>query len=311
MTKSLRLALMGTPIFSVSAFAALAAAGHEIACVYTQPPRPAGRGHLLNQSAVHQWAAAHDIPIRHPKSLKSVEAQAEFAALGLDAAVVVAYGLILPAAILTAPQLGCLNIHASLLPRWRGAAPIHRALLAGDSETGITIMQMDQGLDTGPMLSRITTPIADNETAQSLHDRLAILGADLIVSTLAARAANNVTPTTQPEHGVTYAHKLSRDDSPIDWYHPAAQIVRQIRALTPWPGCFFIWGDETIKILAATVTTNSDAPPGTIIDREGRIACGDGTSLLLEKVQRPSRPAISGRDLVNGMHWEPGLCLTI
>ena len=295
---------MGTPDFSVPALAALVAAGHEIACVYTQPPRPAGRGHQVTPGAVHQWALDHGLMVRHPKSLKGADVQAEFAALDLDAAVVVAYGLILPSAILAAPRLGCFNIHASLLPRWRGAAPIHRALLAGDAETGITIMQMDAGLDTGPMLAIEKTAIAGDDTAQSLHDRLAAIGAGLIVETL-----KKIPPAVpQPADGVTYAHKLSRDDSPLDWHKPAPDLARQVRALTPWPGCFFRYRDEVIKVIAASTGDNSDLPPGTLLDRDGRVACGAG-SLMLQRVQRAGRPAISGRDLVNGLHWEPGQCL--
>lgn len=299
---------MGTPDFSVPALAALMAAGHKIAAVYTQPPRPAGRGHHITPSAVHQWADQHGLMVRHPKSLRTAEAQAEFAALNLDAAVVVAYGLILPLPILQAPHLGCLNIHASLLPRWRGAAPIHRALLAGDAETGITIMQMDEGLDTGAMLSMVRTPIAADDTAQKLHDRLAQIGADLIVPTLAARAAGTSIATAQPEQGVTYAHKLSRDDSPVDWHHPADVLARQVRALTPWPGCFFRFGDERIKILAASVIAEPlGQSPGTICDDAPTICCGDGHGLRLLRVQRPNRPPITGRDLVNGLHWVPGM----
>ncbi len=300
----LRLAFMGTPDFAVPALRALHEAGHSIVAVYSQPPKPAGRGQQLQKSPVQLFAEAHNLPVYTPKSLRTPEAQAEFAALRLDAAIVAAYGLILPQPILNAPRLGCLNIHASLLPRWRGAAPIHRALLAGDAETGITIMQMDAGLDTGAMLRKATTPIGPAMTAGDLHDVLAAQGAALIVPTLAAYAADAIMPEPQPETGVTYAHKLQKNEGALDWSLTAETLARQVRGLQPWPGCYFRYGDETIKLLAAE-TANGSGAPGTLLDTQATIACGTGALRLL-RVQRPGKGAISGADWLNGLRLQPG-----
>ncbi|KAF1854091.1 hypothetical protein Lal_00005308 [Lupinus albus] len=235
----LRLVFMGTPDFAVPSLAALIEAGHQLVCVYSQPPRPAGRGQQVQKSPVHRFAEDHGIPVRTPKSLRTAEAQAEFADLKADAAVVAAYGLILPQPVLDAPRLGCVNVHGSLLPRWRGAAPIQRSILAGDAETGITIMQMDIGLDTGAMLSREAVAITAATTASSLHDDLAALGARMIVPALDGLAAGTLAAVPQPEDGVTYAAKLTREDGRLDWTRPASFVERQVRALTPWPGCWF------------------------------------------------------------------------
>ena len=241
----LRLAFMGTPDFAASSLRALIDAGHDVVCVYSQPPRPAGRGHQVQRSPVHVLAEDREIPVRTPKSLRNAEAQAEFAALDLDCAVVAAYGLILPQPVLDAPRMGCLNIHASLLPRWRGAAPIQRAILAGDAETGVTIMQMDAGLDTGAMLLKGSVPITGQTTAGSLHDALADMGSGLIVQALDGLAEGPLTAEPQPNEGVTYAAKLSRDDGRLDWTQPADFIERQVRALNPWPGvCFDLGGAD-------------------------------------------------------------------
>lgn len=263
---------MGTPAFSVPPLQALAAAGHEVAAVYTQPPRPAGRGQKERPSAVQVAAEALRLEVRHPKSLKSPEAQDDFAALRADVAVVVAYGLILPQAVLDAPAHGCLNIHASLLPRWRGAAPIHRAILAGDPETGVCIMQMEAGLDTGPVLMRAATPIAPEDTTGDLHDRLAQMGAELITQALAALPT--LTPTPQPEDGVTYASKIDKAEARIDWNRPAEEVDRQIRALSPFPGAWTMLGDKRLKLLRSRVTAASGTP-GTVIDGF-TVACGTG-----------------------------------
>ena len=296
----LRIAFMGTPGFAVPALQALATAGHEIAAVYSQPPRPAGRGQAEKRSEVHEAALALNIPVRTPVSLKKPEAQAEFAALGLDLAVVVAYGLILPKPILEAPTHGCFNIHGSLLPRWRGAAPIQRAILAGDPETGITIMQMDEGLDTGPMLLREAVPIGPETTAEMLHDTLAGLGAQMIVRTLDDLAAGTLTPEPQPAEGATYAKKLTRDDGVIDWRKPAAEIERQVRALTPWPGAFFSHDGKRIKLLAAEVRPNAaHKTPGTVLDGELSVACGEGV-LRLTRLQREGRAAMAADAFLRG-----------
>ena len=294
----LRLAFMGTPDFAVPSLEALLAAGHEVVCVYSQPPRPAGRGHHVQRSPVHGVAEARGILVRTPKSLRAPEEQAAFAALNLDAAVVVAYGLILPVAILNAPRLGCFNVHGSLLPRWRGAAPIQRALLAGDDETGITIMQVEAGLDTGPMLLREAVPITATASAAALHDTLASLGARMIVTALDGVAAGRLHPETQPTEGVTYAAKLERDEGRLDWSRPAAELARRVRALTPWPGVWFERGAERIKVLAAEVVEGSGAP-GTLLDDRLTVACGEG-ALRLVTVQRAGRSATDGAAFLRG-----------
>jgi methionyl-tRNA formyltransferase len=307
----LRLAFMGTPEFAVPVLDALVEAGHDVAAVYCQPPRPTGRGHRTQPSPVQARAEALGLDVRHPTSLKPVEIQAEFAALTVDAAVVAAYGLILPRAILAAPRLGCLNVHASLLPRWRGAAPIHRALLAGDGETGITIMQMEAGLDTGPMLLTAAIPIGPAATATGLQADLAALGAELILTALDGVAAGTIQPVAQPECGVTYAAKLSRADSLLDWQQPAALIERRIRALTPWPGVSINLGGERVKLLAAAAEcAPTGAVPGTLIDDDLAIACGYGAlrPLLL---QRPGRAVVDRRAFLNGMKLARGTVLVV
>jgi len=297
---------MGTPDFAVPALAALAEAGHEIAAVYTQPPRPRGRGHKPRPSPVHALAEARGWPVRTPVSLKAVDEPAAFAALGLDAAVVVAYGLILPPGALAAPRLGCLNVHASLLPRWRGAAPIQRAILAGDSETGVTIMEMDEGLDTGPILMRAPVPIAPDATAADLHHTLAELGARLIVEALDRLAAGTLAPTPQPDEGVTYAAKLTRGEGRLDCRRPAAELARAVRALTPWPGATFALGGERIMVLAAeAVATPTGAASGTVLDARLTIACAEGALRPL-RVQRPGRAPMETAAFLRGHPVAPG-----
>lgn len=302
MTHRLRVAFMGTPDFSVPALTALIDAGHEIACVYSQPPRPAGRGQKDRPSAVHAAAEARGIPVRTPVSLKNADAQAEFAALDLDIAVVVAYGLILPKAILAAPRLGCLNIHASLLPRWRGAAPIQRAILAGDAQSGVTIMQMDEGLDTGAMLLTRTLAITPQTNAGMLHDALSALGAEMIVAAL--EEIETLTPTPQPADGVTYAAKIAREEAKIDWTRSAVEIDRQIRAFAPVPGAWFQNGADRIKVLAATPAKAAGAP-GTIVDALPIVACGDG-GLVLTRVQREGKGPMAIGDFLRGYALPPG-----
>ncbi len=298
----LRLAFMGTPDFAVPSLRALIEAGHELAAVYSQPPRPAGRGHHLQRSPVHALASSLGLLVRTPKTLRSPEVQADFAALALDAAVVVAYGLILPVPVLETPRLGCLNIHGSLLPRWRGAAPIHRALLAGDSETGITIMSMAAGLDTGPMLLKGRIPITATATATELHDALATLGARLILEALEGLAGGRLTAQPQPAEGVTYAAKLEREEGRLDWSRPAIELERRIRALNPWPGVWFETGGERIKVLTAELVTGSGTP-GDLLDQDFTVACGEG-ALRLTLVQRQGRGVVSGADCLRGL---PGL----
>ena len=295
---ALRLAFMGTPAFSIAPLAALISAGHEIAAVYSQPPRPAGRGHALQKSPVHAFAEANAIPVMTPKSLKSAEAQAEFAALGLDAAVVVAYGLILPQPILDAPRHGCLNIHASLLPRWRGAAPIQRAIMAGDTETGVMTMQMDAGLDTGPVLMAERLAIGPDMNAGELHDALSPLGADLIVRTMAALERGAIAAQPQPETGATYAAKISKEETRLDWTRDAATLRNQVRGLSPAPGAWTEINGERVKVLKAALAEGAGAP-GTVLDDRLTIACGTG-ALRLDILQRPGRGPMAADELLRG-----------
>ncbi len=297
---TMRIAFMGTPPFAVPTLAALHAAGHEVVAVYTQPPRPAQRGKKVQQSAVHVWAEEHGLPVRTPKSLKSEEAQAEFAALDLDVAVVAAYGLILPQAILDAPREGCLNVHGSILPRWRGAAPVQRAILSGDAETGVTIMQMDIGLDTGAMRLIGRTPV-DGKTAGELTDELASMGAELMVKVL--NDLHAFVPEAQPDEGVTYAAKIDKSEAPLDFLTSAVQVERQIRAFNPMPGAFFELDGERYKILAAEVVHPSDtvagATPGVTLDDALTVACNPG-AIRATRVQRAGKPAMDAGELLRG-----------
>ncbi|WP_425098103.1 methionyl-tRNA formyltransferase [Tropicibacter sp. S64] len=281
----MRLVFMGSPEFSVPVLEALHQEGHEIVCVYCQPPRPAGRGKKDRPTPVQARAEALGLPVRHPVSLKGAEAQAEFAALDADVAVVVAYGLILPQAVLDAPKHGCLNIHASLLPRWRGAAPIHRAIMAGDAETGVCIMQMEAGLDTGPVLLREVLEIENEETTGELHDRLSTLGARLIGEALARLGA--LVPEVQPEDGVTYAAKIDKAEAAVDWAQPAEMVSRQIRGLSPFPGAWTLHGEERIKLLGARVSAATGVP-GTALDDTFTIACGTG-AVQVTRAQRAGK----------------------
>lgn len=295
----MRLVFMGTPDFSVPILESLIEAGHHVACVYSQPPRPAGRGHKEQPSPVHAFAREKGIPVRTPKSLKSPEAWSEFAALEADVAVVAAYGLILPQAVLDAPRLGCLNVHASLLPRWRGAAPIQRAILAGDSETGITIMRMDAGLDTGAMLLKDSILLLPDVTAPWLHDMLAAMGARLIVEALRRLEEEEPLPATpQPAEGVTYAHKLAKEEGLLDWRRTAVELERQVRALNPWPGVWFELGGERVKVLEAAVAPGHGAP-GTVLDDELTVACGK-FALRPLKVQRAGKGAMTTAEMLRG-----------
>lgn len=296
----MRLAFMGTPQFAVPTLLALLDAGHEIAAVYTQPPRPAGRGHKERPSPVHAAALARGLLVRTPPSLKPTEVRVAFTDLGLDAAVVVAYGLILPKVILNAPRLGCLNVHASLLPRWRGAAPIQRSILAGDMETGVTIMQMEPGLDTGPMLLKGTVPIGPTTTASDLHDALAAQGAALINPVLIGLTDGSVIATTQPDEGVTYAQKMDKADGQLDW-HSADRVDRQVRALVPWPGVWCRWGDTTLKVHGVErVDQTSTADAGTVVDDRLTIACADRSMVRLTHVQRPGKAPMAAEALLRG-----------
>ncbi len=287
---------MGTPDFSVPVLEALVDAGHEIACVYCQPPRPAGRGKKDRPTPVQARAEALGLPVRHPASLKSPEAQAEFAALGADVGVVVAYGLILPQAVLDAPEHGCLNIHASLLPRWRGAAPIHRAVMAGDDETGVCIMQMEAGLDTGPVLMCRSTPIGAEETTGALHDRLSLMGAEAIVEAL--ERLGELTPEPQPEEGVTYAAKIDKAEARIDWSRPAQEVDRLIRGLSPFPGAWCEMAGERVKLMGSKVVAGAGAP-GEVIGPLV-VACGTG-AVAITRAQRPGKRAMDAGEFLRGV----------
>lgn len=307
----LRLAIMGTPEFAVTCLIALMTAGHDIAAVYTQPPRPAGRGKKFQPSPVQLAALARGLEIRAPVTLKNPEEQTAFATLRLDAAVVVAYGLLLSPEILGAPRLGCLNVHASLLPRWRGAAPIERAIMAGDAETGVTIMQMDRGLDTGPMLLSESTPILADDTAGTLHDRLAVLGARLIVVALDGVARGGLAARPQPGAGVTYATKLTRADERLDWRRPAAELERQVRALAPHPGAWFAHGGERLKLLATELVGGPrNGPPGLVLDDRLTIACGEG-ALRVTKVQRAGKGPMTAVEFLRGYGLPQGAVLPV
>src|SRR5580693_3655406 len=288
----MKIAFLGTSEFAVPALQSLVDAGHDVAAVYTRAPKPAGRGQQERKTPVHVLADQLELAVRTPKGLRSDEEAAAFAALDLDAAVVVAYGHILPKALLDAPVLGCINIHGSLLPRWRGAAPIHPAILAGDAETGVTTMRMDEGLDTGPMLLAEKTPISAADTAESVHDRLAAMGATLIVSTLDGLVRKSIDPTPQPSEGVTYAHKLGKEEGALDWRRPAAELERKVRAFHPWPGTSFELNGERIKVLEATLALAGGTAGTLTIGRDGfpLVACGVG-ALKLVKLQRPGKGA--------------------
>jgi methionyl-tRNA formyltransferase len=300
----LRLAFLGSAPFSLPTLVALLGAGHEVAAVYTQPPRPAGRGHKVRRSPVHVYAETRGLLVRTPSTLRDPEEQRRFADLALDVAVVAAYGLILPKAILAAPRLGCINVHASLLPRWRGAAPIERAILAGDAETGVTIMQMDAGLDTGPMLLAARVPIGPETTAAALHDALGELGADLLPQALARVASGTLQPTPQPEDGATYAKKLERDEGRLDWLRPAAELERAVRALNPQPGVWFERAGERIKVLAAEVVDRSGMP-GRVLDDRLTVACAEG-ALRPRLLQRPGRAPTEADAFLRGYPLPPG-----
>ena len=298
-----KIIFMGTPEFALSPLQALVKSGYEIVAVYSQPPRPKGRGHAETISPVHQFAQEQGIPVYTPVTLKSPEEQEIFSKLNADLAIVAAYGLLLPVQILEAPKLGCINIHASLLPRWRGAAPIHRAIEAGDTETGITIMQMDAGLDTGPMLYTKQISIEANETSQTLHDKMLVLGTQALLECLPNILSNQLQPTPQPVEGVTYAHKLKKEESTLNFDYDANMVLRKIHALTPWPGTTALLDNESIKILGAEIV-NDTLPhsPGTWVVTCGHrllISCKIG-AIQLKMLQRPGSKSVSSSDFLNG-----------
>lgn len=289
------------------ALEALVASRHRVAAVYTQPDRPAGRGQQLAMSAVKQCALRHSLQVEQPQTLRDPTAVERLAQLQPDVMVVVAYGLILPANVLAVPRMGCLNIHASLLPRWRGAAPIHRALLAGDSQTGVTIMQMDVGLDTGPMLLERTTPIASDDSASSLHDRLAQMGAQALLETIDGLLDGSIVPRAQPVEGATYAAKIRKEEAAIDWTRPAAELDRQVRAFNPWPVAETRWNGQQLRVWQANpLKESTSASPGTLLggDASGiRVATGSGV-LNLTRVQLAGRKAVSAAEFLNAQRLD-------
>lgn len=296
----MRIVFAGTPEFAAQHLQALLDAGREVIAVYTQPDRPAGRGQKLMPSPVKQLALQHDIPVHQPQTLRDPAAQAELASLQADLMVVVAYGLILPQAVLDMPRLGCINSHASLLPRWRGAAPIQRAIEAGDAESGVTVMQMEAGLDTGPMLLKVHTPIAPDDTGGSLHDRLAALGSNAVVEAVAALEAGTLAGEIQDDSLATYAHKLNKDEARIDWTRPAVELERRVRAFHPWPICQSTLDGAAVKFHAAEPGTGHGVP-GQIIDADKNgldVACGEG-SLRLTRVQLAGGKPLAFSDLFN------------
>lgn len=300
MTEALRIVFAGTPEFAAAHLKALLGTDHQIVAVYTQPDRPAGRGQKLMPSPVKQLAVENAIPVLQPPSLKDAAAQAELAALQPDLLVVVAYGLILPQAVLDIPRFGCINSHASLLPRWRGAAPIQRAVQAGDAESGVTVMRMEAGLDTGPMLLKVTTPVTAEDTGGTLHDRLAELGPPAVLQAVAGLADGSLAGEVQDDTLATYAHKLNKDEARIDWSHPADELERLIRAFNPWPICHSTLNEEALKILAASLA-EGQGTPGTILgaSKDGLIvACGQG-ALRLTRLQLPGGKPLNFTDLFN------------
>lgn len=307
MSKTLRIAFMGTPDFSTAALQKLIDSAHDVVCVYSQPPRPKGRGKKVQASPVHVLAEENNIEVRTPFNFKNEADIEAFQSLELDIAVVAAYGLILPKAILEAPKHGCINIHASLLPRWRGAAPIHRAIWAGDEETGVTLMQMDEGLDTGDMIAMEKIAITQETILQTLHDDLGAMGASMIVPCLDELAVKgSLKSTPQPQEGMTYAKMLSKEDGRVNWNVPAQEIDRQVRGLNPWPGTWSHINDKRIKILGVQKSDQkTDKPAGTILEN-GEVACGEGTVLKLMSVQPENKKPMDMKVAMNGSHLAIG-----
>lgn len=310
--RSLKVIFMGTPEFSVPALQSIIHSTHKVICVYSQPPRGRGRGYTVQKSPVHEAAEAAGIEVRTPLSLKKdPQAQQDFIALNADIAIVAAYGLILPLAVLNAPRYGCVNIHASLLPRWRGASPIQRSIWAGDKESGVTLMQMDEGLDTGAMIERGTVPLGSHTTCESLHDDLSAMGGAMIVPLLDRIAEQGIIASTpQPAEGVTYAGLLAKDDGRVNWSQSAEEINRQIRALNPWPGVWTLADGKRLKIIEGDVTTEKTTlPPGAIVDKTGHVACGGGTVLRLKTIQPENAKRMDAAAAINGKYIQPGAVL--
>lgn len=307
----LRIGFMGTPDFALAALEALHESGHRIVCVYSQPPRPKGRGHKLQKSPVHTYAETHSIPVFTPLTLKDKKAQDEFAAHDLDVAIVAAYGLLLPEVVLDTPRYGCVNIHASLLPRWRGASPIQQAIWRGDTETGITLMQMDKGLDTGPIISMEKITITPETTSTSLHDEMCALGRNMILRFCHDLAKYGAYETVQQNNDeTTYAPLLSKEHGRVDWSQSAQQIDSQIRALNPWPGVWAAYGEDKVKILRAKPCALPDShgaeKTGQILDKHGLVRCGEGSCLQILEIQSAGKKAMDFASAVNGGYFEVG-----
>lgn len=309
----LRVVFMGTPDFAVPALSELVGAGHDVVAVYTQPPRRRGRGHKVKASPVGALAEDYGIEVRTPQSMKAPGEAEALTELGADIGIVVAYGQILPQAVLDAPRLGCLNLHGSLLPRWRGAAPIQRAIMAGDAVTGVQVMRMEAGLDTGPVLLSETVPISADETYQSLHDKLAPVGASLLPRALAALQRGGLEETPQADEGVTYAKKITPDDATIDWSQSAQTVDWKIRGLSPFPGAYTDHNGDRLKLLMSTVGGTASATPGTIVQADDgglRVACGDGREVIVTRLQRPGKSAQIAAELFRGYAIAPGTVLS-
>lgn len=300
----MRIAFMGTPDFALPTLQALYGSSHEVVAVYSQPPARAGRGKKERPSPVHAWAETTGIRVFTPASMRDAAAQAEFAALNLDVAVVVAYGQILPQAVLDAPKHGCVNVHASLLPRWRGAAPIHRAVMAGDAKTGVCIMQMEAGLDTGPVLLKAETDIAADDNTLTLHDRLAAMGGELIVKAVEGLAGGTLVAEPQPDEGVTYAHKIDKAEARIDWTESADAVDRKVRGLFPFPGAYTMLGAERLKLLAGCLETG-DGVPGEVLDGALLVACGEG-GYRIDRAQRAGKGVVDRDELLRGFDIPKG-----
>lgn len=311
MTPPLRIVFMGTPDFAVPALRFLLANAHEVVAVYTRAPKPRGRGHQVQKTPVHLLAEEQSIPVFTPKTLRTEEAQAEFAAHRADMAIVAAYGLLLPLPVLSAPRLGCVNLHGSLLPRWRGAAPVQRAILAGDAQSGLCLMRMEEGLDTGAVFASGVVDIAPNMTAPELMSALATMGAQLLADNLEKIASGDLTPVPQTEEGVLYAAKIEKGEALLDWTERAEVLERKVRAFVPWPcACFCLGesqGGESVKVLEArVVATDATAQAGTLLSPEGIVACGEGTALQLVTVQRAGRGACDGAAFLRGLRMAVG-----
>lgn len=307
-----KIVFMGTPVFAVTALKGLYEAGYPIVAVYSQPPKPVGRGYKVTPCPVHVYAESMEIPVYTPQSLRPADVQEVFRSHGADLGIVAAYGLILPKAILEAPQYGCLNIHGSLLPRWRGAAPIQRSIMAGDAETGITIMKMDEGLDTGPMLTKGVVSITPQTACLHLHDALSELGAKLLLETIPGYVDGSITLETQPEEGITYAHKLSKEESHLDWNRSAWELDCQIRGSSMWPGTYFVHAGTTFKVSKALVVERNfteSVLPGTVLDDQLTIACGSGGALRLLTVQKPGGKWLSAEEFLRGYALPQGILL--